>query len=307
MRFRNRDQGLRSAITPEGGSWEDKVGGSVIYGWGMRNGSVEDIERIILLVSKNRHVVGVFIPTNPSPNSLLILDTNITILISTSIKEFLQQQVHSHKTLSANVNFLEASVPITVFCSQEECARTSWRWCIAFAPCLSAAWAWVLLLSCQHFPHGTYGQCCFHSNFHSCGCLCCHLCGHHPCFHAWFWAFHQPGPWTMAAEMLQMVLCTWARVMGMNTCFGLTWPGAMIRSVSPSQTVGIVRVWEALGLHFFFFFLLKIVIIIFFSRFLPPHWPGSKEDLLPSHPQPCLPSPRGLLSWNTNIKVGMTR
>jgi len=103
------------------------VGGSVIYGWGMRNGSVEDIERIILLVSKNRHVVGVFIPTNPSPNSLLILDTNITILISTSIKEFLQQQVHSHKTLSANVNFLEASVPITVFCSQEECARTSWR------------------------------------------------------------------------------------------------------------------------------------------------------------------------------------
>ena len=70
------------------------MGGSVIYGWGMRNGSVEDIERIILLVSKNRHVVGVFIPTNPSLNSLLIPDTNITILISTSIKEFLQHQVH---------------------------------------------------------------------------------------------------------------------------------------------------------------------------------------------------------------------
>ena len=70
------------------------MGGSVIYGWGMRNGSMEDIERIVLLVSKNRHVVGVFIPTNPSPNCLLILGTNITILISTSIKVFLQHQVH---------------------------------------------------------------------------------------------------------------------------------------------------------------------------------------------------------------------
>ena len=70
------------------------MGGSVIYGWGMRNGSMEDIERIVLLVSKTRHVVGVFIPTNPSPNCLLILGTNITILISTSIKVFLQHQVH---------------------------------------------------------------------------------------------------------------------------------------------------------------------------------------------------------------------
>lgn len=60
----------------------------------MRNGSVEDIERMISLVPKNRHVVGVFIPTNPSPNSLLILDTNVTVLISTSIKAFLQHQVH---------------------------------------------------------------------------------------------------------------------------------------------------------------------------------------------------------------------
>ena len=39
-------------------------------------------------------LVGVFIPTNPSQNTLLILDTNITILISISIKVFLQHQVH---------------------------------------------------------------------------------------------------------------------------------------------------------------------------------------------------------------------
>ena len=201
-------------------------------------------------------LVGVFIPTNPSQNTLLILDTNIIILISTSIKVFLQHQVHkvtdqlSHHQLPGSLishhyfllprrvckDFLEV---MHCLCFLPLCCSSMGA--AAFLQIFSPWDIWSILLSWQ---------------FLLLWLPLCHLCGHHHCFHAWFWVFHQPGPWTMAAEMLQMVLCMWPRVMGMSICFVLTWPGAMIHSVSPSQTVGIVRVWEALGLLLLFFFFL---------------------------------------------------
>ena len=231
----------------------------------MRNGRVKGTDRMSPLVSKNIRAEGAFIPIHPSQNSLLALKTDILILISTSITSVSPAPRFDRVTILGQPRQLPGSPVLRQYFLLSK--KRSWKDThtvleVKHRLCLAT----FLLLG----P----GPCCSPDNTSLTGrnntaltavsTLVADISGHHRCRYAWFWTFHQPGHWAMAAvpEMLQIVLCTWARAVGMRTCSGLTRPGTIVCSVSPLQVVGIVRACEALGL-FVFFFLLKILIIIF--------------------------------------------